>query len=72
MDYFILRDEETGEIEKIGRYGDDGIAESLRFGEWRRDRILDSEMFDGLLEQVSEVEAQKIIVQMLKEEKIAA
>ncbi len=72
MDYFILRNEETGEIEKIGRYQDNGIAESLRFGEWRRDRILDSEMFDGLLEQVSEVEAQKIIAQMLKEEKIAA
>ncbi len=49
-DYFILRDKETGEIVKIGRYWDDGIAERLQFGEWRRNRILDSEMFDGLLE----------------------
>lgn len=72
MDYFILRDEETGEIEKIGRYRDNGIAESLRFGEWVRDRVLDSEMFDGLLEQISETEAEKIITQMLKQEKIAA
>ena len=72
MDYFILRDEETGEIEKIGRYRDNGIAESLRFGEWVRDRVLDSEMFDGLLEQVSEAKAEKIITQMLKQEKIAA
>ena len=72
MDYFILRDEETGEIEKIGRYRDNGIAESLRFGEWVRDRFLDSEMFDGLLEQVSEAKAEKIITQMLKQEKIAA
>ena len=72
MDYFILRDEETGEIEKIGRYGDDGIAESLRFGNWVEDYVLDSEMFDGLLEQISETEAEKIIVQMLKQEKIAA
>jgi hypothetical protein len=72
MDYFVLRDEETGEVEKIGRYGDDGIAESLRFGNWVRDRVLDSEMFDGLLEQISETEAEKIILQMLKQEKIAA
>ena len=72
MDYFILRDEETGEIEKIGRYGDDGIAESLRFGNWVEDYVLDSEMFDGLLEQISETEAEKIITQILKQEKIAA
>lgn len=72
MDYFILRDEETGEIEKIGRYRDNGIAESLRFGKWVRDRILDSEMFDGLLEQVSEAEAEKIIAEQLTREKIAA
>ncbi len=72
MDYFILRDEETGKVIKIGRYRNDGIAESLRFGDWVRDRVLDSEMFDGLLEQISETEAEKIITQMLKEEKIAA
>jgi len=72
MDYFILRDEETGEIEKIGRYGDDGIAESLRFGKWVEDYVLDSEMFDGLLEQVSEAEAEKIIALQRRPEKIAA
>ena len=72
MDYFILRKQKTGEIEKIGRYGDDGIAESLRFGEWMTDYVLDSEMFDGLLEQVSEAKAEKIIAQILKQEKVAA
>ena len=72
MDYFILKNEETGEIEKIGRYKDNGIAESLRFGEWVRDRFLDSEMFDGLLEQVSEAEAEKIIALQRRPEKIAA
>ena len=72
MDYFILKNEKTGEVIKIGRYGDDGIAESLRFGDWRRDRVLDGEMFDGLLEQISETEAEKIIARMLKQEKIAA
>ena len=72
MAYFILRDEETGKIEKIGRYRENGIAESLRFGEWRRDRILDSEMFDGLLEQVSEAEAEQLIALHFAREKIAA
>ncbi len=72
MDYFILRNEETGEIVKIGRYGDDGIAESLRFGEWVKDRVLDGEMFDGLLEQISETEAEKLIAARYRKEKIAA
>ena len=72
MDYFILRNEKTGEVEKIGRYRDNGIAESLRLGEWVKDRVLDGEMFDGLLEQISETEAEKIITRLLKQEKIAA
>ncbi len=72
MDYFILRNQKTGEIIKVGRYGDDGIAESLRFGKWLEDAVLDSEMFDGLLEQISEFEAKKMIAQQLEKEKIAA
>ena len=72
MDYFILRNQKTGKIEKIGRYDNDGIAESLRFGEWVEDYVLNSEMFDGLLEQVSEAKAEKIIAQILKQEKVAA
>ncbi len=72
FDYFILRHHKTGEVVKIGRYGDDGIAESLRFGKWLKDTILDGEMFDGLLEQISENEAKKIIAQKLEQEKIAA
>lgn len=72
MDYFILRDEETGEIEKIGRYKDNGIAESLLFGEWIKDYVLDSEMFDGLLEKISEAEAERIITLQRRREPIAA
>jgi hypothetical protein len=44
----------------------------LRFGKWLKGPVLDSEMFDGLLEQISEVEAEKIIAQQLEKEKIAA
>jgi hypothetical protein len=43
-----------------------------RFGKWVRDRILDSELFDGLLEDVSEAEAAKLIALQLEHEKIAA
>jgi hypothetical protein len=72
MKYVILRDEETGEIEKLGRFRETGVTERFYNGEWIRDRILYSEMFDGLVENISEIEAQKIIAQILKEEKIAA
>jgi hypothetical protein len=72
MEYVILRDEETGEIEKLGRFRETGVTERFYNGEWIRDRILYSEMFDGLVENISEIEAQKIIAQILKEEKIAA
>ncbi len=72
FDYFVLRNQKNDEVIKIGRYGDDGIAESLRFGKWLEDPILDSEMFDGLLEEISEAEAEKIIAQILEQEKIAA
>ena len=72
MDYFVKKNHKTGEVIKIGRYGDDGIAESLRFGERRRDSVLDGEMFDGLQEQVSETQAEEIISQILEREKIAA
>jgi hypothetical protein len=72
MEYVILRDEETGEIEKIGRFKENGLTESYRGGEWLDDRILYSELFDGLLENISEAEAAKIIAQQFEHEKIAA
>lgn len=72
MDYFVLRNEKTGKIIKLGRFGKDLLQESFRNGEWLWDEVLDREMFDGLLEQISETEAKKFIAQILKQEKIAA
>ncbi len=72
MEYVILRDEETGEIEKLGRFKETGVTERFHNGEWVRDRILYSEMFDGLLEEISETEAHKIISSQVEREKIAA
>jgi hypothetical protein len=72
MDYFILRNEKTGEIIKLGRFGDDLLQESFRNGEWIWDEVLDRQLFDGLLEEIPEAKAKEIIAQQLIHEKIAA
>lgn len=72
MEYFVLRNEKTGETIKVGRFGDDLLQESFRNGEWVWDEILDRELFDGLLEEISEAEAEKIIALERQREKIAA
>lgn len=72
MEYVILKDEETGEIEKIGRFRKNGIAEQFCDGVWESDASLYSLQFDGLLENISEAEAAKIIAQYQTPEKIAA
>ena len=61
MEYVILRNEETGEIEKLGRFGEDWLQERFYQGEWIWDEVLDRELADGLLEKTSESEAEKII-----------
>jgi hypothetical protein len=72
MEYVILKDEETGEVEKIGRFLEGGITERFDNGAWVRDRILYSELLDGLLEKISETEAERLIALQVKGEKIAA
>lgn len=72
MEYVILKDETTGKIEKIGRFTEDGIAEQFTQNEWQSDSSLYSLMFDGLLEEISEAKAEKIIALQVEREKIAA
>lgn len=72
MKYVVLKSEKTDKIVKVGRFKTDGVTESFRNGKWTRDRILYSELLDGLLEEISEAEAEKIIAQILEKEKIAA
>lgn len=72
MEYVILRDEGTGEIEKIGRFLENGIAEQFSDDRWESDASLYSLQFDGFLENISETEAAKIIAQQQNREKIAA
>lgn len=72
MEYVVLKSEKTGKVIKVGRFKENGLTESFRNGKWLRDRILYSELLDGLLEEISETEAEKIIAEILKQEKIAA
>ena len=72
MEYVVLRNEETGEIEKLGRFGENWLQERFYQGEWIWDEMLDREMFDGLLEEISETQAKKIIALQTESEKIAA
>jgi hypothetical protein len=72
MEHIVLRDEETGEIEKIGRFLENGLAEQFCDGQWESDGSLYSLMFDGLLEDISEAEAEKIIARIISREKVAA
>lgn len=72
MEYVILRNEETGKIEKIGRFTESGITEQFCGGHWEGDPSLYSMQFDGLLENISEAEAEKLIARQREREKIAA
>lgn len=72
MEYVILKDEKTGEIEKIGRFLGNGLAEQFYRDHWESDASLYSLMFDGLLEEISEAEAEKIIALQRRPEKVAA
>ncbi len=72
MEYVILRNEETGEIEKLGRFGEDWLQERFYQGEWIWDEVLDRELSDGLLEEISKAEAERLIAVQLRQEKIAA
>lgn len=72
MEYVALKNEKTGEIEKLGRFSKEGLAEQLTESGWQSDSSLYSLMFDGLLEEISEAEVEKIIAQQIENEKIAA
>ncbi len=76
MKYVVMKNDKTGEILKIGRFhGEPDYFEeyySPVSNEWKDDNILYSELLDGLLEEISEAEAEKIISTQFSREKQAA
>ena len=76
MKYVVMREDETNEVLKIGRFSGkpDFIDEcySPAKNEWVQDNILYSDLLDGLLEEISEAEANRIIATQFSREKQAA
>jgi hypothetical protein len=60
MQYVIGKDEETNEIELIGRFKG-GLGEIWRDNEWISESGLYRDLHDGLLDYVTEAEALKLI-----------
>lgn len=60
--YVIVRDEITNQVQVIGRF-ENGLDEMFVDGKWESNGLLYSLQMDGLLEEVSEVEAMKLLSQ---------
>lgn len=61
MQYVVGIDEESKEVELIGRFKGDGLSEIWRDGKWVSDNGLYRDLHDGLLNNISEAEALKLI-----------
>lgn len=73
MKYVVMRDEETGEVITLGRFHENALTERYSIqGFWAEDNTLESDLFDGLLEEISETEARRIIATRFSREKQAA
>ncbi len=71
MQYVVMKDEETGEVDVLGRF-DKGIDEVLIDGKWESNGLLYSLQFDGLLEEISETEAKKLIAKQSQQPQLQA
>ena len=76
MKYVVMKDDETGEIMKIGRFsGKPNYLDeyySPLTDEWKEDNTLYSNLLDGQLEEISEAEAKRIIATQFSREKQVA
>jgi hypothetical protein len=62
-EYVVLKNVETGEVEVLGRFHN-GVGEMFSAGKWETAWELGNLMFDGLLDDISEVDAQHLKAQM--------
>ena len=79
MKYVVMKDDETGEIMKLGRFRKSQDSDyvfdefySPWSGNWEDDNTLYSNLLDGELEEISETEARRIIATQFSREKQAA
>ncbi len=75
MKYVVMKDEKTGKVILLGRFGGkpDYVDEyySIEKG-WQKDNTLYSNLFDGLLEEITKAEANRIIRTQFSREKQVA
>ena len=67
-----MKDGETNKIDFIGRFKNKGIGEIWQDGKWTPYSNLISDLLDGLLENITEPEAERLISKRQKRELQAA
>ena len=73
MKYVVIKNAKTGKVRKLGRFHENALTERYSIqGLWVSDNTLESDLFDGLLEEISEREAKRIIATQFSREKQAA
>lgn len=78
MKYVIMKNGKNGEILTLGRFrkdkNTDYVCEEIYLPKsgWQEDNTLYSDLFDGLLEEITEAEANQIIRTQFSREKQAA
>ncbi len=73
MKYVAIKDTKTGKVRKLGRFHENALTERYSIqGFWIEDNTLESDLFDGLLEEISETKARHIIATQFSREKQAA
>lgn len=69
MQYVVMKDDASGEVELIGRFGgasNNFVDEILTPEGWEFAPVLESLLFDGQLEDISEEEAKALIARRSK------
>lgn len=78
MKYVVMRDDKTGEIMTLGRFRRHKktayVFDEVYFPKsgWQEDNTLYGNLLDGLLEEISEAEAKRLIASEFSQEKQAA
>jgi hypothetical protein len=73
MKYVVIKNAETDKVRKLGRFSENAVTERYSLqGFWVEDNTLESDLFDGLLEEISEAEAKRIIATQFSQTEQAA
>jgi hypothetical protein len=63
MQYVVMKNEETNQIELIGRFKSPGIEEISDTDKWSQTSQLHNDLLDGMLDYITEPEALSLIAE---------